>query len=338
MNATAPLVSIIIVNYNGVGFLRSCLERVYAQPYRPIEVIVVDNNSSDGSADIVEGQFPGAKLIRNQENLGFAGGNNLGVERARGEFVILLNNDTEVERSWIPPMLLLLESPSVGVVTSKVITDGVPQEFYEMNGTINYLGYNIMRVFSDLSTVFFAGGASLAFRRQEVAVPFLAEYFLYHEDVYLSWLMRMRGYSVRMAQESVVYHRGSGTTARQPAPLVTFYQERNRLLNCVLMYSGGTLLKLMPYFLADAAAKVLLAILRSGKSIGGILRSYWWVLVHAPRIVRLREEHQACRRIADAGVMEFMSCRVIDSDHVVARAVNACSRFYANLVGLKHCD
>jgi len=330
----AALVSVIIVNFNGAAVIAQCLRSVYDQPYRPMEVIVVDNASSDGSAAMVADAYPDVRLLINSSNLGFATGNNQGVKAAKGEYVVLLNNDTVVGRQWLMPLVDMLDRPGVAAVTSRVVTENVPAALYERNGTINYLGYNIMREFSDLSEVFFAGGASLMFRREDVGIPFLDEYFLYHEDVFLSWKLRLLGKKVAMAQESVVHHRGSVSTRRQPPRVVTFFQERNRLLNALLFYETRTLLLLLPYVLADGVAKVVLALVSGRKSLVGILRGYGWMLRHAGWIRHTRTALQNSRRVADHEVMKMMSCRVADSHSGPANALNRISRGYARIVGL----
>jgi GT2 family glycosyltransferase len=330
-----PLISVIIVNYNGASVLPACLASVYRQPYRPIEVILIDNGSTDGSVDDAGSLFPELRIIRNASNLGFAPANNQGVAAATGGIIVLLNNDTVVEDGWLPGLLAVMEQPGVGVVTSRVVTDGVPAAFYEMNGTLNYLGYNIMRHFTDLSMIFFAGGASLMFRRDDAPEPFPAEYFIYHEDVYLSWRLRLLGKDVRMSQSSVVLHRGSVTTRRQTGRTVTFYQERNRLLNALVMYEGGTLVLLIPYFVADLVAKLLLSLVNGRKSFLGILEGLVWVVTHADRVAARRRKAQAERRVPDSTILRLMSSKVVEGNGALADAANTISQVYARMTGLE---
>jgi GT2 family glycosyltransferase len=331
-----PLVSIVVVNCNGADVLIPCLRSITAQPYRPMEVILVDNGSKDGSLEAARREFPDMRIVANPDNRGFAEANNQGAAVAAGEYVVLLNNDTEVEGGWIPAMMEMLREPGVALVTSRVVTDGVPEEFYTMNGTINYLGYNIMRVFEDLSRVFFAGGASLMFRREDARVPFPEEYFLYHEDVHLSWRMRLLGYDVRMAQGSVVHHRGSVTTRRQTSRLVTFYQERNRLLNALLFFEMKTLVLLIPFFLVDAAAKICLSLLAGRKSIAGILAGYWWCLMHAGWVAGARRPLQETRKVPDREIMRLMSADLAPGHGTLSMILNRCARAYAQFVGLSY--
>ena len=302
ISAGTPLVSIVIVNYNGSALLDACLASIQRQEYQPLDLIVVDNGSTDNSVELVRSRYPGVRVLEQGRNLGFAEGNNVGVRAARGQYAVLLNNDTEVTPGWIGGLLEQLADPNVAVVTSRVVTDGVPEQFYEMNGSLNPLGYNVMRVFRDLTRVFFAGGASLMFRRAEIPEPFLPEYFLYHEDVYLSWRMRLMGRSIRMAQPSVVYHRGSGTTKKQASVTVTFYQERNKLLNALILYQASTLIRLLPLFVADAFAKLAGSVLLKRKSFPGILKAYCWCVAHPSWIMKQRRMCQRERTVPDTVV------------------------------------
>ncbi len=301
-------------------------------------MLVIDNGSTDASREIVGRGFPSVVWLPQGGNLGFAEGNNVGVRAAKGDTVVLLNNDTEVEAGWITGMLNMLNKPGVGAVTSRVVTDGVPEEFYAMNGSVNYLGYNIMKVFADLSHVFFAGGASVMFRKSVVGEPFPKEYFLYQEDLFLSWRLRLAGCDVRMAQDSVVHHRGSATTKKQPGHVVTFYQERNRLLNCLILYAPGTLLKLLPLGLADACAKAALSIVGGRKSLRGIFGAYLWCMSHPGWILTQRRRWQRTRLVPDASILKWMSADLARGSGWSSRLLNACARTYARIVGLPHYD
>ena len=333
-SAHRPLVSIIIVNFNGKEHVLACLHSVLAQPYRNHEVIVVDNGSIDDSVAEIRKSFPSVRLIVNDENAGFAEANNQGVRQAAGEFIILLNNDTVVENGWVEGLLGELEDPQVGAVTSKVITGGVPQRFYEMNGTINYLGYNIMRHFRDTGRVFFGGGASLAFRKALAPQPFLPEYFLYHEDVFLSWFLRLKGFDIRMAQASVVRHVGSASTKRHPSAFVTFYQERNRLLNSLLLYSARTLWLLGPWLAMDAIAKIAVSMTGRGKSFVGIVKAYSWVIGHLSWVRMMRQNLQSCRTVPDATILSLMSTKILEGEGRISNLANRLSAWYATMTGL----
>lgn len=332
------LVSIIIVNYNGEELLDGCLQSIEIQQYKNIEIIMVDNASTDNSVELVQKKFQKVKVVRSEKNLGFAGGNNLGARSAAGEYLVLLNNDTVVDKAWLVELIKTQKENNAGLVTSKVITENVPLKYYEMNGSINYIGYNIMRVFSDLSKIFFAGGASLILHNDRSGNIFPEEYFLYQEDVFLSWRMRLLGKKVMMSQGSIVNHKGSATTKKQLSLFSTFYQERNRLLNSLILFESTTLLKIIPFLVADLLVKTLLSIILRRKSFLGILKSYGWIVSNTGWVLRERKRIQTERKIDDSEILRLMSYKVIDSERFLARIFNRISKGYSSLVGLHFHD
>jgi GT2 family glycosyltransferase len=329
-----PLVTVIIVNYNGQEVLPECLEAVIRQDYPAFEVLVVDNASSDGSATLVEERFPAVRLMRSPVNRGFAGGNNLGFSAARGDYVSLLNSDAVPERDWLSRLVGGLERRGLVIASSQVITDGVPADEYEMNGTINYLGYNLPREFSDLETVFYCSAAALLIRREAVDVLFPEEFFLYQEDLHLSWKIRLRGGALGMVPDARVSHRGSYSTQRLDHPRVAYFQERNRLLNCLVFYQAWTLLRLLPYCILDAAAKLLMGVLGRGKPPGAVLRAYGAVLTRLRWIVAQRNDLQKSRTVGDREILALMTFRVVRGGNALGDMLNALSRTYARMVGL----
>ncbi len=203
-----PLVSIIILNHNGREYLERCLKSVRKQNGLQFEVIVVDNSSTDGSGAYVRQHFPDIHLIESDRNLGFAGGANLGVREAKGEYVVLLNNDTEVEENWLRELVAPLARDKVALVSSRVFTRGIDPKYYEKNGTLSLLGFNIMRVFDDEEDLFNVSGCAMAFRRTDFPKPFDEDYFSYSEDAYLSLRARFLGLRLKQAPRSIVHHVG----------------------------------------------------------------------------------------------------------------------------------
>lgn len=328
------LVSVVIVNFNGETFLEGCLSSVFAQTYRPVEVIVVDNGSTDGSVRLVRSRFPEARLLVNTTNLGFAAGNNLGVREARGNIVALLNNDTLVQPGWLDGLLGALHHPGVAVAQSLILTDGIPREYYERNGSVNFLGHNIMRKFENPENVFFAGGASLIFRKDLFGVPFDDEYFAYGEDVYLSLRARFMGHRVKHTNASVLRHFGGLTTKRENPSSMVMLQERNRLLNTLLFFRGTTIVKLTPLLLGNVMAKVVAGALGHRYSLPGIVRAYWWLIMHAGAIRLKRRLLRKDFRVDEREVISWMTADLTNGKGI-GKAINAVSRAYCRMVGLK---
>jgi GT2 family glycosyltransferase len=338
-----PAVSIIITSFNGRETLGPCLTSVLAQNLAAgFETIVVDNGSSDGTAEWVAKRFPRVRVVRLDRNFGFAGGNNAGVRQADGKWVVLLNDDTVVEPGWLRELIAPLERNEAALVSSRVYTEGIDPKYYEKNGSISLLGYNIMRVFDDPETLFSATGCAAAFSPRMFPVPFDGDYFFYSEDVYLSLRARFMGYNVKQAPRSIVRHVGSATTRRMPQRVVTFYQERNRLLNLLLFFGGPVLLKLLPLIALDFTAKCAylawggLRFLRPGKkSLGGVLRAYAWFAAHASLVAFKRREIKSHKRVRDEAVLAMMSCKCVNGGGPAARLANALAYGYCAVTGLR---
>jgi len=128
------LVSIIVLNYNGRDYLNDCLNSLLCQSYQDFEIILFDNSSSDNSAEFVHDNFSNdkIKIISSDTNLGFAGGNNAALKHAKGELIVLLNNDTVTDKEWLSELVNGLNyTADTGMVQSLVITEGIPLKYYE---------------------------------------------------------------------------------------------------------------------------------------------------------------------------------------------------------------
>jgi len=330
-----PFVSVVIVNYNGQPFLGECLESVYAQDYPQFEVIVVDNGSHDGSPEWVRRHFPSVRLFSLGSNRGFAYGANFGARQARGDIVVLLNPDTRVEQGWLRWLIKpLMENEQVAVVSSKVITEGINPRYFEKNGTLSLLGYNIMEVFADPTVLFYATGCSLAYRKSLLGLPFDEDYFLYAEDVHLSLRARFLGYEVRQVPESLVYHRGGRAVKHQPSRRMTFYQERNRLLNLLIFFDRKLILRLVPFLVLDFVAKILASLLLGRKSPLGILEAYSWLVRHRDMIRTKREQLKVLQKVPEEQILAWMSCHLLNGEGAIPRLVNALARQYCRWVNI----
>jgi GT2 family glycosyltransferase len=327
--------SIIIVNYNGKHFLGDCLSSVLEQTDSSCEVIVVDNASSDGSVEYLQKTFPSVRLIISTINRGFAGGNNLGVKESRGENIILLNNDTIVKPGWLKGLLSTLNDPAVVSASSLIKTEGIPERYYEKNGSVNFLGHNIMRIFDEPTDIFFAGGASMIFRKDILGLPFDEEYFVYGEDVYLGLRSRFMGYQVKHTNESRLDHFGSGTSKKEKSAFLTFYQERNRILNTMLFFSPSTILKVIPFLAVNFCAKIAAGLAGEKYSVSGVVRAYSWIVFHIPLIRRKRSMLQKERKVADDAVIRYMTGKLTNGESFAGRVVNSVSIFYCRIVQLR---
>lgn len=228
------MTSVVIVSWNTREMLRECLESLFAQTRTPVEVFVVDNHSSDGSAAMVRARFPHVRLIANDENLGFAAANNQALERTTGEQILLLNPDTVVLDAAIDRMVdYLVRHPEAGAVGCKLLNaDGSLQpSCHEFYGFFRSLIENRLTAAlyprTHANTPFLSfwdharprqvgwvTGAALMVRASVLARvgPLDTRFFMYGEEV--DWQLRMRkaGYQVHFTPEAQIVHLGGGSS------------------------------------------------------------------------------------------------------------------------------
>jgi hypothetical protein len=333
-----PLCSIIIVTYNGRRFLDACLEPVLRQSGPSFEIILVDNGSSDGSAGHVRERHPGVKVVEAGNNLGFAGGNNLGVQHAAGKLIVLLNNDTVVEPGWLSALVEASAPDDVATTSSLVLTEGIPSRYYEKNGSINFLCHNVMRIFEKPENIFYGGGASVLFKKDLFGLPFDADYFAYCEDISLGLRARFMGYRVLHVNGSVVKHIGSATAGREKRALTTYLQERNRILTVLTFFSWWTILRILPFVALYGGAKLLLAGATRKYSFFGIVRAYAWLAMNPHVVLEKRRRMAAERRVPEREVISWMTGKLTNGESAAGRLLNAIALTWCRLVGLKTVD
>jgi len=237
MNRQAGLTSIIIVNYNGKHLLSSCLEAVFSQSHQALEVIVVDNGSSDGSVAFLQKQFPGVLIYPLEENLGFTGGNIEGLRHANGEWIVLLNNDALLCQNWLKVMIAAMESdPELGLCASRLVVDGT--RLLDAAGdafTTAFSGTKVgeqhdLEEFGQRRLVPGACAAAAIYRRSMFDdIGFLDDdFFLNHEDTDLNMRAWLAGWKCLYVPEALVRHKVSTTIGRMSDTSV-YYFARNSL-------------------------------------------------------------------------------------------------------------
>ncbi|MCY3833441.1 MAG: glycosyltransferase family 2 protein [Chloroflexi bacterium] len=220
--------SVVIPNWNGERFLATCLGSLRAQTVDNIEVILVDNASSDGSRALVESKFPEVRLIELEENCGFTGACNIGLDAARGEVVALLNNDTEVDSAWVDWVLKAFDQHAeAGIVASKMLLFDRRDRFHTAGDYFTTEGragnrgaWELDRGQYDVGEyVFSACGGSAVYRRSMLddIGALDNDFFFLLEDIDLAWRAQLAGYKVWYEPRAVVFHHlsatGGGVTA-----------------------------------------------------------------------------------------------------------------------------
>ena len=304
-----PLVSVIIPNYNGQRFLDTCLNALRAQTYPPerLEVILVDDASTDNSVPYVQAHFPEVRVLRLEENSGLAAACNRGAAIARGDIIALLNNDTEVTPGWVAALVEALDAyPWAGAAASKILLfdrrnvlhtagdmmgkDGIPRNrgvWEEDRGQ-----------YDDQRVVFGGCGGAVAYRRSvwEALGGFDEDLFMYLEDVDLAWRMQLAGWGTVFAPAARVYHHLSATGG---GTLASFYTGRNTIWIIAKDMPGPLLRKYWPRVLAGQA-RIARDALRAwrGAAARARLRGQIAGILGLPRMIGKRRQVQAARRVS----------------------------------------
>jgi GT2 family glycosyltransferase len=309
ISASEPLVSVVVVTWNGRHYLDACLEAVAAQVGVDAETILVDNASTDGTVAYVRERFPWVRVVALPENRGFAGGNNAGVREARGRLVALLNNDAVPEPGWLQALVSGIDEPAgFALVTSRIVymhdpnlIDSAGDSLLTSGGAFKRYHGASVDLARDSAEVFgICGAACLLPRRvfDEVG-GFDEDFFASHEDVDLSYRARLLGYRCRYVADAVVRHHGSATIGRVSG-FAIFHGQRNLEWLYIKNTPISLLFRTLPsHLLYVAAASVHFA--RIG-ALGSFVKAKLAALSGMPRALRKRRHVQQTRRV-DAAVL-----------------------------------
>lgn len=299
-----PEVSVVIPSLNGRQFLPACLDSLGKYRNPEFETIVVDNGSTDGSGAHVQRCYPWVRVVRTDQNLGFAGGCNLGAAHASGEYLLFLSNDTLVTSGFLDQMLAVFkEDPTTGIVQSKMLSMETPDRvdsigaFFTRTGILFNPGRGELD--EDLGDVpreiFSAQGACMMVRADlfHQLDGFDDDFVIYFDDTDLCWRSWLSGYKVKLAPRSLVFHKGGATTSSEVPNLVVYHTFKNRLCSLIKNLSPNDMIQILPVHLVICCiGSLLFLVRRKPKSALAILGAIGWNLVKLPRTLLKR------RRIA----------------------------------------
>lgn len=312
------LITVIIPNWNGVEHLETCLSALGRQTLDDFEVIVMDNASSDDSVSFIRREHPWVDVIELPENRGFAPACNVGIREAYGEFIVLLNNDTEADPGWLTGIVEAFERhPEAGIVASKMLLFDrrnvlhAAGDFYRVDGIPGNRGVweEDVGQYDREEYVFSACGGAAAYRRamlDEIGV--LDEDFYFScEDIDLGWRAQLAGWRAVYAPRAVVYHKlsatGGGTTA-------SFYNGRNFLFLIAKNYPTALL---RAYWRDVLTAQIGIAwealLAWRGAAARARLRGMLAGVINLPRMLAKRRLVQASRKVPDAYLESILSER-----------------------------
>lgn len=273
------LVSVIIVNYNGRTFLEKCFSSLLLQSYPVMEIIFVDNGSKDGSIEYIKKEFPSVIIIANNENFGFAKGNNIGIKTAKGELIATLNTDTEVKPQWLEELVnAMVSDENVGMCASKMLLMKDPEIIDSTGILISRSGTGWDRgiferdvgQYESMEEVLgpCAGAALYRMSMLDKIGLFDEDFIAYYEDIDLAFRGRLAGWKCLYVPKAVVYHMHGGT-AGFDSDYTIYYGNRNILWNqiknfpCTLFISSlpwiiGRNIGIIPYYILKGHGKAVL--------------------------------------------------------------------------------
>ncbi|MFN4181841.1 MAG: glycosyltransferase family 2 protein [bacterium] len=287
MAQTSPLISFIVVNHNSRFILRRCLSALLHQTLSDYEILVVDNASTDGSADWIAQNYPQVRLITSKVNLGYAGGINLALTHARGKYLFILNPDIIPPPNWAERLYqAMISHPEISCFSCSIANvDPITGEIHKerKGGTLNLLGSTIPEFFSDPEVTFYPSGAAFCFPASE-KILLNSDFFLYYEDVLLGWMLRLQGKKIKKIPDITVLHFSSFSARKKPSSFLSYHQERNRLLLIFSLYPFFLLVKIFPLLLVDLFFRWFSSLF-GRKSLAGILRAHLAILF-SPHYIR----------------------------------------------------
>lgn len=320
--------SVIVLNWNGLEHLAECLDSLKAQTIDDLEVLVVDNGSSDGSAEYIERHYGDTvTLIRSRKNLGFAAGNNLAIARARGRYVALLNNDAVAAPDWLELTGTALDGDEGAGMCAVKILSHRDHRIIDNTGHLIYRdGLNRGRgrleedrgQYDNETEALFPSGCAAVYRKAMIDEigGFDEDFFAYGDDTDIGLRARLAGWRCPFLPRAVVYHKYSGSTGHY-SPFKAFHVERNRVWIAVKYFPLATLLANPFFAMARYALQAWGAF--TGRGAAGrfveeqsswrllmiLLRANAAALAGLPRMLRRRREIRRLTRVSAAEVRSW---------------------------------
>ena len=298
--------AVVVVNWNAGALLERCLDAVFAQTLPPAEVVVVDNDSGDGSADGLEARYPGLTVLRPGRNVGFAAANNLAAAATRSEWLALLNPDAFPERDWLERLAAAAGAhPGYAFFASRLVSENDPQrldgtgDLYHATGLAwrRDHGRPAARSAAAAGDVFAACAAAALYRRDAFleAGGFDESYFCFFEDVDLAFRLRLAGHRCRYVPDAVARHVGSALT-RKGSDFAVYHGHRNLVWTYAKDMPWPLLVTYLPaHVLLNLASLVYFALRGRG---GPILRAKRDALLSLPEVLRRRRQVQRGAKVS----------------------------------------
>jgi len=305
-----PFVSIILLGYNSEKDIKECIDSLKKQTYNNFEIIFVDNNSNDDSVKFIKQNYPNVKLILNKKNYGFSKGNNIGIKNSKGDYIVILNTDTILDKLWLKNLVKAAKETDYDILQSKILFFD-NKRINTIGNLIHYLGYSFCggygkvdyEINSNVKEITSASGCCMLIKIPIFdRVGFLDEkMFMYYEDTDFSWRARLMGSKIGLVPNSIVYHKYKFSKNKNKF----YFLERNRLISILKNYSLKSLLLISPALILNEVG--LFFYLIKEMVLHKKIASYFSILVNFNKIMNDRRYIQKNRVINDKELLKYFN-------------------------------
>ena len=315
-----PLISVIVVNYNGLDSVETCLSSIFAANYPNLEVIFVDNASADGSLELVKEKFAFFSMLRiieSKQSFGPVKGRNTGIKNSNGKYIVFLDNDTEVDKSWLnQPVSILEKDTSVGACQSKLLlmdkkTIDTCGHYLSLSGFPYEVGTGEIDngQYDKIKDIFGARSAAMFIRKEvlEKIGYFDEDYFMHGEETDLSWRVWLGGFRVVFAPDSVVYHKRGGSLNSESRYIMLYEGAKNCTKTLIKNLRIKRLFLILPLHVLGWIIVSLSHLLRGRFRLSkAVIMGLLWDISNIEHILNNRKEIQARIVVDDERIMPII--------------------------------
>ena len=299
--------SIVIVNWNGKEHLEECLDSLYKQTFKDFEIIIVDNGSTDGSKEFIRKNYPKVKLTENSKNMGFEKPNNQGINIAKGDYILTLNNDIRADKNFLKELLTASKKYPDAFFSCKMLFYSNPSKVNSKGLKLYYdakaedIDFNKEDVKNEeIKEVFGACGGAALFPRKlidDISFEdfFDEDFFLYCEDLDISLRARLRGWKCYYVPKAVVYHKHNATAKKVP-DIALYHYTKNKLFVIIKNYP---LIFILKYSFIILLRQIVSSIYYLFRFNFTPIKARFAVLYYLPKMIRKRLKIQETRKISN---------------------------------------
>ena len=316
-----PLVSIIVLNYNGKKFLKDCFDTLLNCTYPKLELIMVDNSSTDDSVALISENYKQVKIIQTGSNSGYSKAYNISFKQAKGKYFILLNNDVKVEPDWIEPLVEAAEKDEkTGALQPKIVSM-IDKGYFEYAGSsggfMDKYGFPFLRgrvvntiekdygQYDDEAEVFWTSGAAMFVRAEALNKSgALDEDFVHHmEEIDLCWRLHLAGYKLKVVPSSKIHHY-AGATIKQDSFMKMYWNHRNSVFMLIKNLEWHNLIRvLFVRSIIDVLAVLFSLMIMNLVHMSAIIVAYGWLILNIRLVLKKRKETQKMRSVPDKHIL-----------------------------------